>query len=345
MGSEDEIVQSRSRTCGWHRGFTMVELLVVITIIALLIMLLLPALQAAREATRNMQCRNNLKQITLACHSYHSIHNCFPMNLSQWSHCNPAGSNNCGGTAADNKPTFTNLVYILPYVEQQALYDRLDFGKNSRQSPNANYAGALISTYNCPSDPSSTQRITNGTKHANDYMSSVPATTPRSYFASGFVYRCNDSAHNPNQWTRSPNGYCSDTGGEGFQAWKGVYQGQSNPVRSDNDIHDGLSNTLAFGEMVPECFNSSNWMYGDTSSISAANGINLRVKDSLCCRSSGATWGADWQHCASFRSRHPDGMNAAMADGSVQFIRDTIDMKVFLSLGTIAGGEANAMQY
>jgi len=345
VSPENQIPNPTSSNSRRRHGFTLVELLVVITIIGILISLLLPAVQAAREAARNMQCKNNLKQITLACQNYHATYNCFPLHLSQWSWCNPPGSDNCGGAVADNNPTFTNLVYILSFVEQQALYDRLNFGKNSRQTPNIDYAGVLIPTYSCPSDRSSTERITSGTKHAKDYMGSAPATTPRSYFASGYVHRCNDSAHNPNGWNYSPNGYCSNTGGEGFQAWKGIYQSGAAPVRNDAEIHDGLSNTLAFGEMVPECYNWSNWMYGDTSSISTANGINLHAKDGQCCRTSGATWGADWMHCASFRSRHPSGMNAAMADGSVQFLTETIDMSVFMSLGTIKGGEAITMQF
>jgi prepilin-type N-terminal cleavage/methylation domain-containing protein/prepilin-type processing-associated H-X9-DG protein len=320
-------------------GFTLVELLVVITIIGILIALLLPAVQAAREAARRMQCSNNMKQIMLAFHNYENAHSCFPVNLDQWVWCASGSWSNCGGAYANDKPTFRCLVYILPYIEQQPLYDQLAFNKNCKQLPNANFAGVLIPAYSCPTDPSSTQRIITNPKFARDFMNAVPATTPCSYFMSGYVDSCTDTAGNPGGEPTAPNGYCLNTGGEGFMAWRGYGLGNVAPVRTAAEIRDGLSNTLAFGEMVPDCYNWTSWIYGDTGWASTANGINLHIYDRLCCKSEGANWGGNCTNCWSFRSKHPGGMNGSMADGSVSFINDAINMNVFMSLGTIAGGE------
>src|SRR5688500_3602872 len=135
-----------------RRGFTLIELLVVIAIIAVLIALLLPAVQSARDAARRSQCKNNLKQIGLALHSFHDVKKHFPPgnitdgNLGQQNHGNWA-------------------IYILPFLEQEALYDQYNdaggLGYEYSYTPdvynqnNANRAACskLVETYTCPSDP------------------------------------------------------------------------------------------------------------------------------------------------------------------------------------------------
>src|SRR5688500_12417046 len=104
----------RSRLRSSRRGFTLVELLVVIAIIGILVALLLPAIQAAREAARRMQCGNNIHQLGLGLQNYHDIHETFP---SCW------GGNQ---TYADNCTGFSWMALVLPYVEQQPLYDTID---------------------------------------------------------------------------------------------------------------------------------------------------------------------------------------------------------------------------
>ena len=128
-----------------RRGFTLIELLVVIAIIAVLISLLLPAVQSAREAARRAQCTNNLKQIGLAMHNYANVTDTFPPG---WKGC-------CWGTW---------LIYVMPYLEQQPLYNSWNFSGNNvwggnYDSPfryggpaNLTVSSTRVSAFYCPSD-------------------------------------------------------------------------------------------------------------------------------------------------------------------------------------------------
>ncbi|MGL4943387.1 MAG: DUF1559 domain-containing protein [Thermoguttaceae bacterium] len=160
-----------------HRGFTLVELLVVIAIIGVLVALLLPAVQAAREAARRMQCSNNLKQIGLAVHNFHDARKGVPP--STVGYVGGANYNGMPGTptAITHKPNASFWVLILPYMEQQALYDLVSsktssFGMWMRNdvfwnTPNLTADEqrglASIKGYNCPSRRSSPQPLGNGT--------------------------------------------------------------------------------------------------------------------------------------------------------------------------------------
>src|SRR5437773_558439 len=110
---------------GLRRAFTLVELLVVIAIIGVLVALLLPAVQSARESARRMSCMNNLKQIGLALHNHHDAFGTFP----------PGGVTN--GTCCGTQSGATWTIYILPFIEQQMLYDKYDFTQTNESSANA----------------------------------------------------------------------------------------------------------------------------------------------------------------------------------------------------------------
>jgi prepilin-type N-terminal cleavage/methylation domain-containing protein len=317
-------------------AFTLIELLVVIAIIAILIGLLLPAVQKVREAANRMKCSNNLKQIVLALHNYHDTSGMFPPSYSQWSWDKKP-------LTTDDKPTFRWSVYLLPYIEQDNLYKQLNLNVSSRVAPNRDYAGVLIKTYICPSDPLGERVITSGTRYAVDFMNGVPATSATNYMESGWVWDCKQDGKTPVGFCLSPGGvgFASDTNdpvdNQNGDAWNAGIK----PVRRRiADITDGTSNTIAVAESLPDCYNWSSWMYGDTNNFSTSYGINTRMKD--CCAFLGGNW-QNWQISRGFKSMHTGGVNAALADASVHFIKENIDMTVFQRLGTIHAGDLAAL--
>src|SRR6188474_2972552 len=135
-----------SAAISFRRGFTLVELLVVIAIIGVLVALLLPAVQSAREAARRTQCTNNMKQIGLACHNFHDTYGTVPNIVSY----TPTGG---GGTTGGFGSGWGFLPFLLPYVEQKALFDTINFNSNVCCNSLKQVHNAYIPAFSCPSDP------------------------------------------------------------------------------------------------------------------------------------------------------------------------------------------------
>ncbi len=289
-----------------RRGFTLVELLVVIAIIGILIGLLLPAVQAAREAARRTQCSSHLKQIGLALHNYHDSHRCFPPFL-----INRAGN---PSRIADVDKGANWLVFLLPYLEQNALYDQWDFHIPANQNPGRSQE---LSIYKCPSDPQS---------HGN-FCS----------YAGGGWARGNYGMNVSPCWFGVGSGTSNSLGGVGG----------ANQVVRIADITDGTSNTVAVDELragmnehdLRGCWAMPGLSAGTAAMFNDASVPNCREPysdDMENCAVSGmlgnATNGMGCFDSTSTgqmtgRSMHPGGLQITMADGSARFVSETIDFK------------------
>ena len=311
-------------------GFTLVELLVVITIIGILIALLLPAVQAAREAARRMQCTNNLKQIGLATHNFATAEGYLPPT-SQMETNGPCLSQQ-GGYDAVRSDTFyrwTAFMMLLPYLEQSNVYDQMDPYRNAYASVNMGPRSVEIPCYACPSDTASGRRINFGFGPVSVGNYAFANSVDRYHSANG---NCTcDSVSNPK---RRPAIYVS-----------------SETIFAH--IRDGTSNTIIFSEMIVGAKSNSTAVDPD---------VDCRGfwGDSFCCGFSGKLspnsslgdecmsnckndppdlpavtpypsyyWGS-WANAA--RSRHPGGVNVCMVDGSVHFVNNTISLPIWQAL-------------
>ncbi len=206
-----------------RQGFTLVELLVVIAIIGILVSLLLPAVQAAREAARRTQCVNNLKQISLACHNYHDTHRSFPISLA-WS------------VRESWHGAFSDKVGLLPFLEQNPLYNNINFNLMPYDSGGWNGNDNILTTsqklpmFNCPSNDvelfggrgNFTYAINHGTSHLTHVGNAQLADNGRHNGSAAYF------GPNPTHWVRS------------------------DPVVTFAKWIDGSSNTALYSEFIPD---------------------------------------------------------------------------------------------
>lgn len=329
-------------------GFTLVELLVVVTIIGILIALLLPAVQAAREAARRMQCANNVKQIGLALHNYMATNDVFPMGEAI-SPSFPAGSSSSGPSWATT---------ILPYIEMQALNDQIDrslptyiYPAIPDTWPPAHQAAlcTVVSEYVCPS-------------------SGHPPT-----FNYDDVRTPNSHGHSPNDFglleytgiagsDRTSPGYASvPPASPLFPSRLGVlYYGSTTTAAT---VRDGLSNTMIVGEFSGLAPGQNFTGNGTLKSNDITWGTGAWPNTTLNGGSETGTWavktvgflpntaryypsqGSDppLQKCAtraSLKSNHPGGIHVLMCDGAVTFVGNGIDINVYKDLADCDDGHA-----
>ena len=369
------IVFSRRRGAPARLGFTLIELLVVIAIIGVLIALLLPAVQAAREAARRAQCTNNLKQIGLALHNYHSSTDSFPLGGAD---VYAAGTFRRGGWGC-----WSAHALLLNYMEQSTLYNAMNFSLPNLGNPGegfeANTTGitSVVGVFLCPSSPA----FPGG---SNFFGKLYPGNN---YFASV------GSSLNQYSGAFPPTGFAMNTGA----APNGLFQ-VGGAAYSSRDVTDGLSNTIAFGEWrtgdnndqklsVPQDmivvaglpsgenpndatssllsmpaggFQFNQWLTGCASTAMTGtqrSWIGQFWCEGLLARTLGNTLVApnpNFPNCVNvvfggdtdgtlgnlgMSSYHSGGANALMADGSVRFLKSSTNQVTMWSLGSRSQGE------
>ena len=301
-----------------RRAFTLVELLVVIAIIGILIALLLPAVQAAREAARRAQCSNNLKQVGLGMHNYHDTHRRFPP----------------GSLAMGHGPNA--WIFILPYCEQNAVYQQLQFSTTAfwfgiaGGGPNRAVIHEFKPSYMiCPSSP------------LEDHVTETNGATTE-VLQGSYVLIAGANDHSTNEITD-----------RGHYSAGGAFM--KNRTTSFRDITDGTSNTMLVGEQsnwgvtasgdqvdIRSTSNDGHWMgnsdgrnpdggtpYGTGDQVRCYNLTTVRhpINTQLSANDNSASY------CnTAIQSAHPGGAQILLADGSVRFVTETVEMQTFKDL-------------
>lgn len=278
------------------RGFTLIELLVVIAVIGVLVALLLPGVQAAREAARGMQCRNNLKQLALAAHNYTDTVGCLPPGMTM-------GYSTVPGWLPLSY-SFGAYASLLPYLEQRPLYNSVNFLVNTFDRPNSTVHATGIATLWCPSDPVVSQSQTIAT-----WPDGPKVFTYTSYAGSSGPWNIHGAP--------APSSAALDQNLGLFYQLSAVRFGR---------ITDGLSQTIVFGEKAHGLLSPQDtpwfhwWPSGwpQDTMFTTWYGINPH-------RRFAASPFVGWATLISASSFHPGGAHVAMMDGSVRFLKDTID--------------------
>ncbi len=307
-----------------RHGFTLIELLVVIAIIAILIGLLLPAVQKVREAASRMQCSNNLKQLGLALHNHHDTEGGFPPGKS-------------GG--------ISGFAFLLPYMEQDNLFRTVNFTVNSNNALNAAARATPVKTFNCPSDPVSQVPVGGA---GQNYRLNQGYNILYSGIPSGSTNSAMPPADGP-FWDNSKTKFGDITDGTTntvaiCEKNKGDFSDAIVTNRSDTfllldypatpDLWNASCNGLDITDLSRQTNSDigTAWLEGSHSNSSY---YHTNVPNTRSCKKPSG------RVAVTASSAHTGGVNAAMCDGSVRFVPNSISLFAWRSLGSRNLGEIN----
>ncbi|MDO5552794.1 MAG: DUF1559 domain-containing protein [Planctomycetia bacterium] len=346
-------------------GFTLVELLVVIAIIGILIALLLPAVQAAREAARRMQCTNNLKQMGLALHNHHDVRGTFPAGMG------PEVSTTATGGLTPND-RYSVQFFLLPYMEQTALYESFDQTVRCQGDVNAVAIGTMLRYrapvygFLCPSDENHTACYTGGgdgwpinyTGNWGTFASSLKywdglfgspydlvdgTTTLVKKLQATRMASVIDGTSNTSAFTEIILG---SKGSAQRPTWDKdcfVVTFPTVPTTGTDQEKRDEATTLFDGYDWQDYKATATWKGRGCVWVSAAPWISgythLYPPNKTCWRADNEVTTGYFLQVMPAGSQHSGGANTCLVDGSVRFVNETISPKIWQAYGTIAGGE------
>jgi len=365
-----------------RRGFTLIELLVVIAIIAVLISLLFPAVQAAREAARRAQCTNNLKQLGLAVHNYHSGTNAIPPSGTRNGDWTPNGGSLFQPGFRDSFiQDYSMKTHLLPYIEQQQVYNSFNFnhnpgpvgaGQSYLSNPYQNLGGLInqtaylvkISTFLCPSDQNPGNLDVANSNYPNN-IGGNRAYAQINWAPTGPFYQTSwdslirdvisfaDVTDGTNstaifsEWVKGPGNINSD--GLGM-----VYAGGGQPITCDDSLRGSTNPDFQLNSLCQQnksrffAFKGEYWHLGDTGRGGFYSHTTPPNTKSCFCSEDGGRAGLtvyplpyefDPETLIGASSQHPGGVNVLFLDGSVRFVKNSVNYSAWLAMSSKDQGE------